>query len=156
MKKEKQLSGALPSNSLCQVENCERPTRRKSASLCALHYQRLRRSMGAGLQRDNNAYKGEDIGYSAAHERTYSEKGKPNAYACAICQKRNGEEWALIPDSKNIKRDSEGLYYSASPSDYAPLCRKCHKNLDLRTAHERAGQLPLFADTTLLLLRRWQ
>ena len=76
----------------------------------------------------NPRWKGDDVGYSAAHRRVEAIRGTPQE--CEDCQRTDDTvryEWAnLNKDYKNVM-------------DYKRLCSSCHKlfdNLRKNTKHE--------------------
>lgn len=81
----------------------------------------------------------QDIAYKTAHDRTVRLFGPARGYVCEHClfvgyELNDAEEWAYKGASEN-ERESHHGPYSPVPSDYKPLCTKCHRRMDaeLRT-----------------------
>lgn len=54
------------------------------------------------------------------------------------------EEWAYQHTSKNELKDEKGSPYSEDLADYAPMCKRCHRNLDAdsyRANGQRNGKI---------------
>lgn len=95
-----------------------------------------------GLRGDQTSqWKGDDIGYRAAHARLYVENGSP--LTCAICEGL-AHEWALRQDAVVRKVESAGRFagkeFSTRPSDYFPACRSCHRQYDGRERDTHTGR----------------
>ncbi|TYL51038.1 hypothetical protein [Agromyces mariniharenae] len=75
------------------------------------------------------------ISYRAAHARVRAERGPASAQWCDGCGER-AEEWAYTGSSLDEQvgppyRGAEDFaLWSPYPADYAPMCRRCHHELD--------------------------
>ena len=78
-------------------------------------------------------YKGDDIGYTAAHYRIEAKHGKASEYECEHCSNQ-AEQWALMNHAKQVVEEFSEKFgwrkYSLNVDDYMPLCRLCHKRYD--------------------------
>jgi hypothetical protein len=92
-----------------------------------------------GKRREQSSqWKGDEIGYRAAHARLYVARGKPEA--CSGCGVATGRiEWALKHDAEIVKVD-RGRSYSPRPADYFPLCCACHGAYDERERDSVTGR----------------
>jgi hypothetical protein len=79
---------------------------------------------------DSYVWKGDNVGYLAAHYRVYSEFGKASTYQCAEGFDHQAHEWAYQGGDANEKTDPRGRVYSPNPHFYIPLCRSHHRRLD--------------------------
>lgn len=97
-----------------------------------------------GLRREQTSqWKGDDIGYRAAHVRLYQQRGKPER--CEMCGGADGPfEWALRQDAEVVKVEQAGRFrghsYSVLPSDYIAACRPCHRQYDGRERDPLTGR----------------
>jgi hypothetical protein len=77
--------------------------------------------------------KGDAVRYHGAHQRVKAVRGRASAHPCAWCGKP-AEQWALGHATAHTQRDVDGkdagLPYSADPSQYMPMCRRCHARFD--------------------------
>lgn len=65
---------------------------------------------------------GDDVGYKGAHDRARAAiRGLP----CVHCGATSRVEAALIA-GHGTKTDKQGRAYSPDPTDYMPLCKRCH------------------------------
>lgn len=76
----------------------------------------------------------EDIGYSMAHDRVRTDRGRVQDHECVGCG-QPAEHWSY-DHSDPDELYAEGLSarpiaYSARPEHYSPRCVKCHKRFDL-------------------------
>ena len=68
--------------------------------------------------------------YYTVHDRLRRTRGKATSLECVQCGER-ARDWAYQHTSSDEKVDpATGRVYSDDPSDYAPMCRKCHIILD--------------------------
>jgi hypothetical protein len=109
----------------------------QSPPLCPRCYRRRRRTRGRAAvvgpaPRRATDWKGDAIGYDAAHERVRGAWGAAARYVCNACPAR-AAEWALMPGRPRTRTErSTGLRYSPSPDDYRPMCKSCHRTQDRR------------------------
>lgn len=66
--------------------------------------------------------------YSGAHANTRLVRGDACLNDCSCGAQ--AAEWAYRHGSPAELRDSRGLAFSADPSDYDPMCRRCHRLYD--------------------------
>ena len=115
----------VPEDGLCTLPDCGAPY--YGQGFCKLHWQHWKRTGNALLVRPrsprgdrNHKWRGNDVGYTAAHGRVRRARGKPSDYSCAhadgSCTGRM--EWANLT----------GNYPDIS--DYAPMCASHHKRYD--------------------------
>ena len=74
-------------------------------------------------------WKGVHIGYDAAHLRTKRLRGSASLHACVDCRSP-ATDWSYNHHADIEIIDEFGRRYSASPADYEPRCRLCHKTFD--------------------------
>lgn len=79
-------------------------------------------------------YRRDDAGYTAAHERCRSDRGRVNLHDCIGCG-RTAQHWSYNHDDPD-ERQALGLSanpvaYSLKPEHYSPRCVSCHKRFDL-------------------------
>lgn len=120
----------------CAVQECE--TVIPNGTYCAKHQARLDRNGNPLALKPNPPsgprngwWKGDDIGYGAAHDRIRRSRGP--ADHCVLCHTKKGPyEWALNKDSPRVRIcDTTDLPFSPDPNDYASLCASCHRTYDL-------------------------
>ena len=130
---------------VCAIDGCER--KRNAHGWCSTHYRRWRlygdplhlkdRPSGS----DNPNWKGDEIGYSAAHWRVK----KLLARQCLVCETTKGKlEIALRHDTegehlRNHTDPRSGIEvpYSIATDDYVRLCVRCHRRYDSPRADTR-------------------
>jgi len=69
----------------------------------------------------NSMWKGDNASYGALHLRVEAKRGKAKDYGCLYCGTKDDSycyDWANLT----------GNYCDIN--DYAPLCRKCHRQYD--------------------------
>ena len=75
----------------------------------------------------------DDVGYTTAHQRVYSQRGQARNYACVDCAEQ-AQHWSYSHDDPKEKLtliDGYEVAYSTDPSHYSPRCVSCHKFYDL-------------------------
>lgn len=77
---------------------------------------------------DNPAWKGDEVGYHAAHSRF----GDAKAHTCPCGQQ--ALDWSYIGGAPDERLDKLGRRYSPNPDYYQALCRGCHARLEPRNA----------------------
>lgn len=102
----------------------------RSAAMKRAHAEgRAHRIDMSGVRGEQTSqWKGDDVGYGAAHSRLRRYRGAPGT--CEFC---GGEahQWALSKDAEVWKVDSKsGHAFSTRPDDYLALCRSCHVAYD--------------------------
>lgn len=70
----------------------------------------------------------EEIGYSGAHYRVRSTRGRAALHVCP-CGKP-AAQWAYDNADPAERVDPRGCRYSLDPARYFPLCASCHKLFD--------------------------
>lgn len=133
---------------LCSVAGCDTSILGGAQGLCRKHYLRVHRRGGGdptvtlspGMPGERNPnWRGEQIGYTGAHDRTRSVRGPASAQQCEHCGGA-AAHWAYGHSCPNEQIDREGLPYSADPAQYVALCVPCHKTFDLGRAHADHGR----------------
>lgn len=76
----------------------------------------------------------DNAGYSAAHQRCRTDRGRVQRHACVDCG-RQAQHWSYNHDDPD-ERIASGLSahpvtYSLDPQHYSPRCVPCHKRFDL-------------------------
>lgn len=78
-------------------------------------------------------WKGDDIGYKAAHERVTAARGPVSAQRCADCT-IPAEEWSYVGgcprERASSEKRSEGCAYSPNSERYVARCKSCHRRYD--------------------------
>jgi hypothetical protein len=97
-----------------------------------------------GLRREQTTqWKGDDIGYRAAHARLSALRGKASEHRCDMCG-GPAHEWALRDDARAAKvavgGQFDGKSFSTQVDDYMPACRPCHRIYDGRERDPRSGR----------------
>lgn len=125
-----------PSLGLCSTIRCDRPVVHLPTGTCKACYNRAVRRGEWKAQGESTGpgapnWKGSDISYSGAHDRARSHFGGPaRSFHCAACDAR-AAEFALQPHAVAVRfNPRNGCYYSTDPEEYAPMCARCHRDLD--------------------------
>lgn len=98
----------------------------------------------AGLRREQTSqWKGQGIGYRAAHARLHVLRGKASEYPCELCG-CPAHEWALKDTAPLTMAEVGGRFdgksFSTQPDDYMPACRPCHRAYDGRERDPLTGR----------------
>jgi hypothetical protein len=106
-----------------------------SATINRLHAEGKIRNARAnlGLRREQTSqWKGDEIGYRAAHSRLHVERGRPSR--CELCGVSDDRryEWALSHDAEHVRAGDRGRPFSPRPDDYIRVCCRCHGEYDGR------------------------
>lgn len=122
----------------CTLEECDRPAKGGAHGYCHMHYHRVLRhgdphTVKSGPGQASPVWKGDDIGYQAAHERV--RVLRPDESACIHCGGDEHLDWALNHETATDPRYGDNghgfiLAYSLNPDDYIRLCRACHRAFD--------------------------
>ena len=133
----------------CAVEGCGRAA--TSRKMCGKHYLRMLRKgtvevlpksgPGSLFWRDR-----EDLTYDAAHDRVKRQRGRASEHSCGDCGSQ-AEDWAYQHQASAPLADDLGRPYSEDVSDYAPMCRPCHRRFDMRQSRTIGGADGLFVVT---------
>jgi hypothetical protein len=130
------------SRGICIIEGCDKVDT-GADGYCMKHYSRFKRNGDPLLLVGprpvigpaNGTWQGEEIGYTAAHDRVRVRKGKAHDHPCADCGSP-AKQWAYDhkdPDDKvQIGGTGDGCRYSTKAEHYEPKCVPCHKRSDLR------------------------
>lgn len=116
---------------VCSVAGCGR--RHLCRGLCSMHDLRLRRTGDIGPP--GKIYGTDEIGYWAAHDRVRAARGPASQHYCWKCG-GPARDWALSRNAADPRPSRHG-WFSPSPDDYVPMCRKCHIPYDAETARAR-------------------
>jgi hypothetical protein len=123
----------------CSVDGCDKP--HQAHGYCLNHRRRVEKGghpdyVGRPPSGEANAsWKGDDVGYTGAHERVRAARGKVQDHACADCG-ATARHWSYNHRDPSELTTASGLPYSGDPAMYDPRCVPCHKRFDL--AHLRA------------------
>lgn len=113
----------------CLVEGCSEAHRGRG--YCSTHLQRLRKRGTVALPHDRgNTWIGDDAGYSAVHQRLRLQLGPASRQVCVSCG-RPASDWAYDHRARKVQFSSTGLPFTTDLSHYQPMCRVCHKAMDL-------------------------
>ncbi len=127
-----------PPRTFCRMADCGKPT--KANRLCHTHYQRYLRTgdplvvRPAGTTTSGEAdrnWRGDDIGYGAAHLRLRKAKGPAANHACVDCGGQ-AAHWSYDHrDPDELMRPGPRPYaFSTKPEHYEPRCAACHPTFD--------------------------
>jgi hypothetical protein len=108
----------------CSIDGCERPFVAKG--MCQPHY--MKQYMG-----------GHSSAYSAAHQAVRKEFGPASSHVCVLCGGQ-AKDWGYMGDGESdpcAAQAPRGQWYSTDVTQYRPLCRPCHGQLD-RTGRRKA------------------
>lgn len=118
----------------CSMPGCD--NRRASFGYCTTHYNRLRRYGNPEIVQ-YSGWLGDAVNYEGMHFRIYAQRGKACEYPCTHCF-RVAVDWAYDHTDPKVRYDrTSGLPFSLEVNRYVPLCRSCHKRLDLVMAGRR-------------------
>lgn len=87
---------------------------------------------------ENPNWRGDAIGYGAAHERVRAAHGPASLHMCAHCSERQARHWAYDrtdPRERRTLGQRDCGPFSVNPDRYIPLCAACHKRFDLAALH---------------------
>lgn len=82
----------------------------------------------------NPKWRGDRIGYAAAHDRVKAIHGSASTHSCRHCT-GPAAHWAYDHTDPSEKHDPDEGTYSTDPARYMPLCASCHRRFD--NAHRR-------------------
>ncbi len=120
----------------CALEGCDRPTVVRNPDRCNVHYQRElhagdRPARSRTRGKASGPWKGDNIGFAAAHARKVAQAGPAKLHTCQGCEAARAHDWALQPDTPPARiLWRNGQAYSPDPADYSPMCQSCHAPLD--------------------------
>lgn len=76
----------------------------------------------------------DDAGYTAAHQRCRSDRGRVQEHPCIDCG-NPAQHWSYNHDDADERiaygLSANGVAYSLDPDHYSPRCVSCHKVFDL-------------------------
>lgn len=76
----------------------------------------------------------DEAGYTAAHQRCRSDRGRVQLHDCVDCG-RTAQHWSYNHDDPDerlaLGLSANPVAYSLNPEHYSPRCVKCHKRFDL-------------------------
>lgn len=126
----------------CYAPGCDNPREALSGGRgrirwCSMHRYRMQKH--GSLDKPERAvgaaspfWKGDAVGYAAAHDRVRAARGKPGA--CVVCR-AGGAHWAYDhQDPSGLVGQDRGqsMPYSPDPDHYVALCVPCHRRFDAR------------------------
>lgn len=127
----------------CDAVGCDSQARARSGGLCIKHSARMLRHGTLTLPpRPSGAavanWAGDGIKYKSAHHRVVRAKGKASQHPCELC---NGpaQDWAYNHEDPTPLTAPDGRLYSSKPEFYIPLCKTCHRRLDVSKRTEAGG-----------------
>ena len=123
-----------PRPPLCSLPGCDRPTHARG--LCGTHYDR---ALATGSTDDpvhktgpeHAAWRGDDAGYAAVHQRLKRIRGKASDHECECGSP--AKHWAYdhtCPNEKWATRRGREVPYSTDLNHYQPMCLPCHVAID--------------------------
>lgn len=117
----------------CSIQGCGRVA--KSRGWCPAHYMRWRKYGDTGSAELKTWHQvSDDI--RNMHDRLRRARGKASTYVCS-CGKQ-AMDWAYNhgDPAPKLSKDKRGtwMWWSSDPDMYVPMCRRCHKNLDVKMA----------------------
>lgn len=83
---------------------------------------------------DHHFWRGRAATYNTVHTRLHFERGSASAYVCS-CGKP-AAHWAYDHVADDERISERGYAYTTDLTHYAPMCRSCHRRMDM--AHRRA------------------
>lgn len=134
---------------ICIVNDCDKRDVGPHG-LCDKHLSRQKRNGHHEVLRgvtpkwgsDNPAWRNDECGYGAAHDRVMRRRGAASDHRCVSCNEP-AQQWAYNHADPNEKIAQsgygEGCAYSTNPDMYEPKCIPCHKRFDLQKIAERVG-----------------
>lgn len=129
-------------NPECAVDECDKPDR--AGGYCSMHATRIYRhgdyniviaseDRALPLGEDHHNWRGDDIGYGAAHSRVKRLNGLASSHLCVGCG-YPADHWSYDhadPDEKIEELAGGSVAYSTDVDHYQPRCVPCHKRYDL-------------------------
>ena len=118
---------------LCAIEGCDR--KHLALGLCDRHFQRYQRwgdpyyTSERAAGEFHWAWRGDEVGYGAAHERVRAVRGSASEHSCCACGGA-ATQWAYDHEDASERLSDVGPY-SVNPDHYRPMCVPCHKRFDL-------------------------
>lgn len=82
------------------------------------------------LGSNHHRWKGDQVGYSAAHARIRRQRGAPSTHRCVDCGAQ-AKDWSRdITICEATMISERGLPFCTHLEHYSPRCRDCHNRLD--------------------------
>lgn len=81
---------------------------------------------------DNAVWKGDQVGYTALHERVRRARGPARDHSCIDCH-QPASEWSYDHLDPNGQVSAEGFPFSVKIEHYEPRCSSCHYRFDGRS-----------------------
>ncbi len=110
----------------CSFPGCEEPHVAKG--FCNKHWLR-QRNHGDPHHVEQAGWRGDDVGYTALHQRIYHRLGPASEHICHRCG-TPADDWAYDHSDPNERVELEKGPYSTDLAHYMPLCHSCHMKLD--------------------------
>lgn len=111
----------------CLADDCDAQPRARG--LCIKHYQRWQDHGDPNAEVHHSGWRGDEVGYTAMHERIYRMRGSATDHVCQRCGKP-ATDWAYDHNDPNEREELGKGPYSIDPTHYMPLCHSCHMKLD--------------------------
>lgn len=138
---------------------CDRPV--LARGYCGRHYQKFLRygnphepshrgeNLFTARGSANPNYRGNEIGYAAAHRRVEIAKGKAAAHACVDCG-RPAATWSYNRADLDEMHCAErnGAPYSVDVDCYEARCRSCHTKADHPTNRRKRDVIQAVLQTS--------
>lgn len=94
--------------------------------------QRRRAAIRDQTGHRNKAWKGDALGYAAAHWRVVAARGAASRLSCVDCGE-SADEWSYVGGCPREIRDlARGCPYSPDVNRYSPRCLRCHRAFDYK------------------------
>lgn len=118
----------------CSVKGCTGGRVQRSSGLCLKHHRRVEKGgsvdhVGTNTGPVNASWKGDEVGYTAAHDRVRRARGPATKKLCQCGSP--ARHWAYDHKDPAELVDPRGYRYSSRPGHYLPQCVPCHKRDDL-------------------------
>lgn len=110
----------------CSFPGCDEP--HDAGGFCEKHWRRNHKH-GDPSHVEKAGWRGDEVGYTAMHERIYRMRGPATDHTCQRCGK-SAEDWAYDHSDPSERVELGKGPYSTDPAHYMPLCHSCHMKLD--------------------------
>lgn len=120
----------------CVIEGCDQLG--MARGWCRLHYERWQRNgdpIAVGVSSAmlpgelNCKWQGEEIGYTAAHDRVRKAYGSARGHSCVDCNS-SADGWSYDHGDPDERKTDAGIPYSTKLEHYQARCNPCHWKID--------------------------